>query len=434
MGVVLRYDCKTVWGYVMRQNEMKPILDDYTGSKRVRICTLMVTHACNLNCTYCYESYKSDKAMTFELAQEILRKEVLMVKKSDTFDAIQVDFMGGEPLMNFPLIRDVVEWLEREPPVVPYICFATTNGTLLTEERKSWFRIHRDTVCLGVSFDGTDAMQRINRGTGECAIDFEFFHETWPFQSVHMTISKETLPHLGEGILSVQRHKHFRVEAALANGVDWDKDDAILYRAQLSQLGEAYLDDATILPVNLLGRTLQIESSNDAAPVAPQQKYCGTGTHTITYDVDGLAYGCHLFGPVVLGASAVGIDKFDWENADTCSDPRCDYCVLRNICPTCAGFNYRYRGALGKRDMRGCLMALANALSACEFQIKLIAKRRAALSLKEASVAQSAMDAYPILSQFGFPDVVAPFRTTTKGGGKEVKQNEHQSKRVGKTE
>ena len=84
---------------------VQPIFDDYAGTTRVRTCTLMVTHACNLNCTYCYEEFKGDRYMDRELAVSIVRKEFALVENSDMFDSLQVDFMGGEPLMNFPLIK-----------------------------------------------------------------------------------------------------------------------------------------------------------------------------------------------------------------------------------------------------------------------------------------------------------------------------------------
>ena len=52
--------------------------------------------------------------MTIDLAKDIILKEAKMIEKSDQFDEIQIDFMGGEPLMNFSLIKDVVEWLESD--------------------------------------------------------------------------------------------------------------------------------------------------------------------------------------------------------------------------------------------------------------------------------------------------------------------------------
>ena len=355
---------------------IQPIFEDFTGTTRVRTCTLMVTHACNLNCSYCYEEFKGDRYMDRELAIYIVQKELAFVESSDKFDALQVDFMGGEPLMNFPLIKYVVEWVESHPPKVPFVFFATTNGTLLTPEMKAWFREHKENIWLGASCDGTESMQHENRGTARKEIDYDFFKQTWPLQRCHMTISRETLPLLAQGVLFLQRNRNFRVEAALAQGIDWTKNDAILYRDQLQMLGEAYISDRDIPPINLLAQPLEIDTSNSGTELVPQKKFCGTGTHMVTYDIDGRRYGCHLFTPVVLGDTRAEINNFEWEKGDLYNDDRCNYCVLRQTCPTCAGFNFKYRGAIAKRDMRGCLMALARAISVCEFQIRYITNRR----------------------------------------------------------
>ena len=109
---------------------------DFEGSARRRTCMLIVTHACNLNCTYCYETYKQNAYMELNLAKDIISREASFVSENDSFDELEIDFMGGEPLMNFSLIKDVVEWLEKGAITVPWVCFATTNGTLLTDEIK----------------------------------------------------------------------------------------------------------------------------------------------------------------------------------------------------------------------------------------------------------------------------------------------------------
>ena len=126
----------------------------YEGSPHRRTCMLMVTHACNLNCSYCYEHYKKNVYMDTNLAKDIISREAQFVKDSDQFDELEIDFMGGEPFMNFPLIKNVVEWLETGVIDIPWICFATTNGTLLTDKIKSWLREHKETINLGASYDG----------------------------------------------------------------------------------------------------------------------------------------------------------------------------------------------------------------------------------------------------------------------------------------
>ncbi len=376
---------------------LSPFFEEKTSARR-RTCTLMVTRACNLNCKYCYEPFKCNdksKNMTFDTAKEILLKEFAFVKKSKEFEEIEIDFMGGEPLMNFPLIKRIVEWLEHEPPPVPYICFATTNGTLVPRYEK-WLRAHTEHFQLGASYDGTIDMQRKNRGADAKQVDLALIHDIYPRQGFHMVVSRETLSQFADGVLEIQR-KGYKLVVALAQGEEWTVADAVVYRQQLEKLAHAYLGrDKRLMPINLLTRPCMTIA--DDPKTVSQKKYCGTGTHMVTYDYDGKMYGCHLFTPVVLGDNAREIKDIDYKCADDLCDPYCVKCRLKGVCPTCAGFNYRYRGGLGSRDHRWCCMVLTQMKVACSFQIKRIARDQYHTQ-EEIAHAKCAVEAYQVLQQ-----------------------------------
>ena len=84
------------------------------SSARRRTCTLLITYRCNLNCVYCYEHFKGNKKMTFEMAKSIVEKELEFVKNSSNYDELEIDFMGGEPFIEFSLIKKITEWLASE--------------------------------------------------------------------------------------------------------------------------------------------------------------------------------------------------------------------------------------------------------------------------------------------------------------------------------
>lgn len=372
----------------------------------------MITRRCNLNCTYCYEEHKCADAsfdMTFETAKRLLLSEFAFVLASPDFDEIEIDFMGGEPFMNFPLIKQIVEWLEREPPPVPYICFATTNGTLVAQH-KEWLYRHKNRFILGGSFDGTEEMQVVNRGVRKEVCDcLDLLKDLYPGQGLHMTVSKETLPFLASGILSLQR-RGFRVEVALAQGVDWTLEDAKLYRQQLEILANFYLgEDKGLSPVSLLSRHLD---GIDGCPESfVQKKYCGTGTHMVAYDTDGRAYGCHLFTPVVLGGHALELNRVDFRCETIVADEFCKACVLKFVCPTCAGFNLRYRGNIGARDHRWCGLMFAQFYVASVFQQKFIAAIESPTD-DDVSRLWAAVKAYEVLSEIEEAD--CPFQRNRK--------------------
>ena len=203
-------------------------------------CMLMITHKCNLNCSYCYEKYKSDKKMDFKTAISAIKKEANKVKRSKKLKGLEIDFMGGEPMTNFSLIKEVVEWAEDGNIEVPYIFSTTTNGTLLNEAQKKWFKKHKASIICTCSYDGNKRMQEQNRGSSSKDIDLDFFNETWKFQPFHLTISKETLPNLAEGIIEANNKGYF-IEASLAEGVEWGKKAASIYKGELEKLSEFYL-------------------------------------------------------------------------------------------------------------------------------------------------------------------------------------------------
>ena len=380
---------------VFPQEAAVPSIWDRASDAKRRSCMLMITHACNLNCSYCYETHKDNQMMTFAMAQNIIKKEFEQLKNSSDFEYILIDFMGGEPLMNFSLIKDVVEWLEEDYPDFPWLCYATTNGTLIFEDRKKWFREHKNSIVLGGSYDGTQQIQICNRGENSANADLEFLHSCWPYQGFRMTISKESLPNLANAIIETQK-KGYTIEAALAQGVDWTEDDARLYLEQLRILKKVYLENESLRPINIMTKPLAF--IGDFTNTLQQGKFCGTGTNMVTYDVDGTAYSCHMFTPIVLGKDqALQLNQIDWTNKSIAEDPGCSKCVLKCWCPTCMGFNYRYRGDVAKRDFRWCKMILAEALAVCEFQIEYLTSNHTIWAEKDGLYAQYALDAYNVL-------------------------------------
>ena len=148
---------KTVQSNARRTESSDLSMSTEQKSKNI---TLVVTHQCNLNCTYCYEHHKNSKTMSVELAKTIVDKELQM---DDGVSMIEFDFIGGEPLLEFDTIREVIEYTVQKKYDKDYIFFITTNGVLLNDERKEWLRAHSDVLQVGLSLDGTKEMHDKNR-------------------------------------------------------------------------------------------------------------------------------------------------------------------------------------------------------------------------------------------------------------------------------
>jgi uncharacterized protein len=353
-----------------------------------RVCMLIVTHQCNLNCIYCYESYKSNKSMPIEVAMQVVESEFEFAARSNQFHELAIDFLGGEPLIQFDLIREIAEWIWSAPRPVPCILFSTTNGTLLDHQMKQWFRHHKQCFYLCLSLDGTPDMHDANRGHSLERIDLDFFQENWPDQPVKMTVSCNTIDSLAEGILYL-KEKGFKVGASLAYGIPWSEESVLEYGRQLRKLAEYYLEHAQVSPDSLLN--LPIQSALEPRTTT-QKKYCGTGTHMATYDVDSKRYPCHMFTPLVLGISKSDeLQAIQFQENATVTDWRCNGCVLGRICPTCYGFNYKLTGDVALRDQIMCRLFKEQALANCWYQTQLLKRKRrsGSLSLDDARIAKA---------------------------------------------
>ena len=72
----------------------------FESPESTRVVTLMLTWACNLNCTYCFEKFKtSGREMSVETAMNILSHEFDMMRGMDKPGKLKVEFFGGEPLL-----------------------------------------------------------------------------------------------------------------------------------------------------------------------------------------------------------------------------------------------------------------------------------------------------------------------------------------------
>ena len=103
----------------------------------VKALCLHVAHTCNLNCSYCFASqgkYKGERAlMSLEVGKRALD---FLIENSHGRTNLEVDFFGGEPLMNFDMLKDLVAYARsREKESGKNFRFTlTTNGVLIDDD------------------------------------------------------------------------------------------------------------------------------------------------------------------------------------------------------------------------------------------------------------------------------------------------------------
>ncbi len=323
---------------------------------------LTVTQRCNLNCIYCYEDHKSKKTMPLAVAQEALLRHFDM---PGAHREVQIDFFGGEPFLEFDLIKEICNWTWDKQWPKPYFFFATSNGTLIHGATQAWLTKYKDKFLVGLSLDGTREMHNSNRSKSFDMIDWKFFLKTWPKQPVKMTISTKTLPSLYEGIKFLHE-LGFAIEGNLAYGLDWsDRRNIDSLSTQLERLISYYVTNPSIEPCRILSMDISriVTSSMPRA-----KKLCGVGTNMVAVDVDGQEYPCHLFEPLALGDGAVKSAEVDFKNPRLFHDKRCDGCALLPICPTCYGINFRENGSAAARNKAICTLTRVRAVACAKLE------------------------------------------------------------------
>ena len=316
-----------------------------------RTITLTITEKCNLACTYCYEHNKSAANMTFDTAKAIIDKEL---RYSNQAENTYVEFFGGEPFLNFELIKQVVEYiLSFYRGKLRF--FATTNGTLVHGDIQEWLKKNSRFVTVGLSLDGTRRAHNMNRSSSFDDIDLDFFLNEYPNQSVKMTVSEQTLPFLAESIAFLHEYG-FEVECNLAYMVDWTSPNNLpILAAQLNCLIDYYLEHPDTPKCRLMNFSIDY-LARPFEDVKILKKYCGTGTAMHCYDIAGQVYPCQLFAPISAGdrAKKLGELPIHDEFSVELLDEKCRNCYYLRICPICMGSNYLSTGNLYRSDEARC--------------------------------------------------------------------------------
>ncbi len=138
----------------------------YKKSKIVKALCLHVCHDCNLKCQYCFA-----KEGTYNTARDYMTKEVaeaavdMLIEKSGSRHNLEIDFFGGEPLMNMSVVRHTVEYGRRRAAESnkEFSFTMTTNALLLNDENIDFLNREMDNVVI--SIDGREEVHNRVRKT-----------------------------------------------------------------------------------------------------------------------------------------------------------------------------------------------------------------------------------------------------------------------------
>ncbi|MDO5702232.1 MAG: thioether cross-link-forming SCIFF peptide maturase [Lachnospiraceae bacterium] len=170
-------------GALFSEEPYAPAVEAYVNRETVvKALCLHVAHDCNLACRYCFAEegeYHGRRAlMSFETGKKALD---FLVASSGSRTNLEVDFFGGEPLMNWDVVKQLVAYgrsIEKENGK-NFRFTLTTNGVLLNEEVMEFCNREMDNVVL--SIDGRrevhDRMRPFRKGAGSYDVILPKFKE-----------------------------------------------------------------------------------------------------------------------------------------------------------------------------------------------------------------------------------------------------------------
>ncbi|MCT4595015.1 MAG: thioether cross-link-forming SCIFF peptide maturase [Anaeromicrobium sp.] len=279
----------------------------------VKALCLHVAHDCNIRCKYCFASQGDFKGNRLLMSEEVGMKALdLLIEKSGNRRNLEVDFFGGEPLMNFEVVKNLVEYgRKREKEFNKKFRFTiTTNGLLLDDEKMEYINEHMDNVVLSIDGrkDVNDNMRYTINGNGTYDIIVPKFKKFANIRGnknyyVRGTFTRENL-NFSKDVLHLADlgFKQTSVEPV----VDSEENDYAIREEDLDIIFKEY----ELLADEYVRRTNEGEGFNffhfmidlNQGPcVIKRLSGCGAGSEYLAVTPEGDIYPCHQF---------VGNDKF----------------------------------------------------------------------------------------------------------------------------
>lgn len=342
----------------------------------VKALCLHIAHDCNLACQYCFAEegeYHGRRAlMSFEVGKKALD---FLIANSGNRRNLEVDFFGGEPLMNWEVVKQLVEYgRSKEKEYNKNFRFTmTTNGVLLNDEIMEYCNREMSNVVL--SLDGrkevNDKMRPFRGGKGSFDLivpKFQKFAEMrgdrdyyvrGTFTRHNLDFSKDVTEFADLGFRSMS------IEPVVAK----PEEEYAIREEDLPQIMEEYDHLAEeYIKRKKEGRGFNFFhfniDLNQGPCVAKRLSGCGSGTEYLAVTPWGDLYPCHQFvgqEEFLLGNVDTGVTneriRDEFKLCNVYAKDKCRDCFARFYCSGgCAANSYNFHGSITDAYDIGCAM------------------------------------------------------------------------------
>jgi len=350
------------------------VLDFKKRKTVVKALCLHIAHDCNLACKYCFAEegeYHGRRAlMSFEVGKKALD---FLIENSGNRRNLEVDFFGGEPLMNWEVVKQLVEYgRSKEKEHNKNFRFTlTTNGVLLNDEIMEFLNKEMSNVVL--SLDGrkevNDMMRPFRNGKGSYDMivpKFQKFAQKrgqkdyyirGTFTRNNLDFSKDVIEFADLGF------KQMSIEPVVAS----EEESYAIQKEDIPQICEEYDKLAKeYIKRKKEGRGFELFhfmiDLEQGPCVAKRLSGCGSGTEYLAVTPWGDLYPCHQFvgeEEFLLGNVEEGITntnmRDEFKLCNVYAKEKCKDCFARFYCSGgCAANSYKFHHSITDAYDIGC--------------------------------------------------------------------------------
>ncbi len=340
----------------------------------VKALCLHISHDCNLRCKYCFASTGDFGGQRSMMSAEVGKKAIdFVIEASGNRKNLEIDLFGGEPLMNFDVVKEIVAYAKsKEKEYGKNFRFTlTTNALLLNEEIKTYLNENMQNVVLSV--DGrkevNDKMRYRVDGTG-CYSDImpkikdmadsrgqDKYYVRGTFTRENLDFSKDVLHLADEGFKQISVEP---VVAAKDSGYDLREEDLPVLFEEYEKLASEFVKrKAEGKGFNFFHFMLDL---SQGPCVVKRLRGCGSGHEYVAITPEGDIYPCHQFvgnSDFKMGNVAEGIvnteiqEQFKGSNVYTKEE--CGKCWAKFYCSGgCAANAYQFNNDINIPYKVGC--------------------------------------------------------------------------------
>lgn len=361
-------------GQLFTPDEYEKFANNWNKQSVVKALCLHIAHDCNLRCKYCFAGtgeYHGERGM---MSAETGKKAIdFVIANSGSRKNIEIDYFGGEPLMNFDVVKEITEYAKEQGAKhgKNFRFTVTTNGILLDEEKKKYINENMSNVVL--SIDGrkevNDRMRPRVDGSGTYDTIIPKFIDMAESRNQDRYYVRGTFTAYNKDFANDVIHladlgfKQTSVEPVVAP----DDADYALKEEDIPVIFEQYEK----LAAEYLKRWKEGNWFNffhfmidlDQGPCAIKRlSGCGAGHEYLAVAADGDLYPCHQFvgnkdflmGNVRDGKIDEKIRKY-FEDSNIYTKEKCRNCFARFYCSGgCSANAYNFNGDINKPYELAC--------------------------------------------------------------------------------